>query len=99
MLTMMLMMLVAMVTALLMLMLVVMPWSNVIINNTKLTLLAAVAIIMTIIVLWRAWPDKIIVATPATTAFGLGPCVARFNAAEGGRFDLEHPLFRVPAQH
>ena len=38
-----------------------------------------------------------IAPTPTTTAFGLGPCVARFNAAEGGRFDLKHPL--LPRAH
>ena len=85
-------MMVAMMRALVMLMLVVMPWSNMIITNAKLTLPTAVVIIMTIIVLWRTWPATIIVATPATTAFGLGPCVARFNAAEGGRLDLKQPL-------
>ena len=71
-------MVVAMMRALVMLMWVV-TWRNISIKDAKLTLMTAVVIIMPAIVLWRTWPNNIIVATPVTTAFGLGPCAARFN--------------------
>ena len=100
MLTVMLMRLVAMMTELVMSMAVAMPWRSMMVNMSKLTMMAAVVIIMTMTVPWRTWPDKIIVATPATAAFGLGPCVARFNAATRERFVLKQPLFvSVPTQH
>ena len=100
MLTVMLMRLGAMMTELVMSMAVAMPWRSMMVNMSKLTMKAAVVIIVNAMVLWRSWPDKIIVASPATAAIGLGPRVARFNAAKGERFALKQMLFfRVPTQH